>query len=77
MASERRVRLSGYGRHQAVRIARAFELPGQDAITRMERHRLIIEPTPRKSLLAVLAGLKPLGEKFAPITELKLDPVEL
>jgi antitoxin VapB len=51
--------------------------PGEDAIMRKEGERLIIEPAPPKSLLAVLATLAPLDEEFPPIRELPLDPVEL
>jgi antitoxin VapB len=74
---ERHVKLFRNGRNQAVRIPREFELPGSDAIMRKEGDRLIIEPTPPKSLLAVLATLEPLDEDFPPIPELTLDPVEL
>jgi len=75
--SERHVRLFRNGRNQAVRIPREFELPGKDAIIRKDGPRLIIEPAKPKSLLAVLASLKPLDEDFPPIAELDLDPVEL
>ena len=54
------------GRNQAVRIPREFELPGEDAIIRKERERLIIEPAPPQSLLAVLAALPTLDEEFSP-----------
>ena len=74
---ERHVKLFKNGRNQAVRIPREFELPGEDAIMRKEGERLIIEPTPPKSLLAVLATLAPLDEDFPPIPELPLDAVEL
>ncbi len=77
MDSEKHVRLFRNGRNQAVRIPREFELPGKDAIMRKEGDRLIIEPARPKSLLAVLATLKPLDEDFPPIAELELDPVEL
>ncbi len=77
MSRERHVKLFKNGRNQAVRIPREFELPGEDAIMRKEGERLIIEPTPPKSLLAVLATLTPLDEDFPPISELPLDPVEL
>ena len=73
---ERRVRLFKNGRNQAVRIPREFELPGEDAIMRKEGDRLIVEPAPPKSLLAVLATLAPLDEEFPPIPELPVDPVE-
>jgi len=75
--SEKHVRLFRNGRNQAVRIPREFELPGKDAIMRKDGTRLIIEPARPKSLLAVLASLKPLDEDFPPIAELDLDPVEL
>ncbi len=77
MIAERRVRLFRNGRNQAVRIPRAFELPGKEAILRKEGERLILEPAQPKSLLAVLATLAPLDEEFPPIQELDLDPVEL
>ncbi len=76
MSRERHVKLFKNGRNQAVRIPREFELPGEDVIMRKEDNRLIIEPTQPKSLLAVLATLKPLHEDFPPIPELDLDPVE-
>ena len=74
---ERHVKLFKNGRNQAVRIPREFELPGQDAVMRKEGDRLIIEPAPPKSLLAVLATLKPLKETFPPIRALPVDPVDL
>lgn len=77
MSAERRVKLFKNGRNQAVRIPREFELPGDEAILRKEGERLIIEPAPAKSLLAVLAALKPLDEGFPPIPELPVDPVDL
>ncbi len=75
--SERHVRVFRNGRNQAVRIPREFELPGEDAIMRKEGQRLIIEPAPAKSLRAVLAGLKPLREKFAQVPDRLPDPVDL
>ncbi len=44
---------------------------------RKEGEHLVIEPTPPKSLLAVLATLKSLDEKFPEIEELKTTPVSL
>jgi antitoxin VapB len=58
-----------------VRIPREFELPGEHAIMRKEGQRLIIEPAPRKSLLALLETLEPLEESFPSILELPLKPV--
>jgi antitoxin VapB len=77
VVAERHVKLFKNGRNQAVRIPREFELPGEDAIMRKEGERLIIEPTPPKSLLGVLATLEPLDEDFPLIPELPVDPVEL
>jgi antitoxin VapB len=74
---ERRVKLFKIGRNQAVRIPREFELPGEDAIMRKDGDRLIIEPAPAKSLLAVLARLEPLDEEFPEIDDQPPDPVEL
>jgi antitoxin VapB len=75
--SERHVKLFKNGRNQAVRIPREFELPGEDAIVRKEGDRLIIEPAPPKSLLALLATLAPLDETFPEIPDPAPDPVEL
>jgi hypothetical protein len=36
-----------------------------------------IEPTPPKSLVALLETLEPLEDEFPPIAELALDPVDL
>jgi antitoxin VapB len=77
VTAERHVKLFKNGRNQAVRIPREFELPGEDAIMRKEGERLIIEPAPPKSLLALLATLAPLEEDFPPIPDLAPDPVEL
>ena len=73
---ERHVKLFKNGRNQAVRIPREFELPGEDAIIRKEGERLIIEPAPPKSLLALLATLAPLDEDFPQISDPPPEPVE-
>lgn len=77
IALERHVRLFKNGRNQAVRIPREFELPGEDAIIRKEGGRLIIEPAPPKSLLAVLATLRKLDEHFPAISDSPPDRVDL
>jgi antitoxin VapB len=77
MTQERHVRLFRNGRNQAVRIPREFEFPGEDAVMRKEGQRLIIEPAPPRSLLALLATLKPLEEDFPPIPDHVPDPVDL
>jgi antitoxin VapB len=74
---ERHVKLFKNGRNQAVRIPREFELPGEDAVMRKEGERLIIEPAPPKSLLALLATLAPLDEDFSSIPDAPPDPVQL
>lgn len=74
---EHHVKLFRNGRNQAVRIPREVELRGNDAIIRKEGKRLIIEPSPPKSLLAVLDRLTPIEEKFPPIQELAIKPVGL
>jgi antitoxin VapB len=75
--AERRIRIFNNGRNQAVRVRREFELPGKDAIMRKEGSRLIVEPAPPKSLLALRANLGPLREDFPPIRDLPPDPVDL
>ena len=77
MSPERHVRVFKNGRNKAVRIPREFEFPGEEAIMRKEGDRLIIEPVPPKSLLAVLATLAPLQEEFPPILDSPPDPVDL
>jgi len=76
MITERHVKLFKNGRNQAVRIPREFELPGDEAIMRKEGDRLIIEPIAPKSLLAILAKLKPLDEDFPPIEDPPPHPVK-
>jgi antitoxin VapB len=71
------VKLFRNGRNQAVRIPRELELPGEEAILRKEGDRLVLEPVPPRSLLAVLATLEPLDEDFPPIEELPHTPVDL
>lgn len=76
-ASERHVRIFKNGRNRAVRIPREFEFPGNDAVMRKEGDRLVIEPAPPKSLLAVLKTLTRLDEDFAPIPDLPPNVVDL
>jgi antitoxin VapB len=77
MTQERHVRLFRNGRNQAVRIPREFELLGEDAVMRKDGERLIIEPAPPRSLLALLGTLKSLEEEFPPIPDHAPDPVDL
>ena len=77
MNAYRHVKLFKNGRNQAVRIPREFELPGEDAIMRREGDKLIIEPAPVTSLLAILAELAPIEETFADIDDAPPEPVSL
>lgn len=77
MDTERHVRLFRNGRNQALRIPRDLELPGSAATLRKEGSRLIVEPAPSPSLLAVLAKLKPIDEEFPSISRPSAEPVEL
>jgi antitoxin VapB len=64
-------------RHVKLFKKREFELPGEEAIIGKDGQRLIIEPAPPKSLLAVLATLPTLDEEFPPIRDLPPEPVDL
>jgi antitoxin VapB len=75
--AERHVKLFKNGRNQAVRIPRDFELPGEDAIIRKDGERLIIEPAPPRSLLAILATLPSLDEDFPPLEDRPAEPLDL
>jgi antitoxin VapB len=74
---ERRVKLFRNGRNQAVRIPRELELPGEDAVIRREGQRLILEPAPPKSLLALLATLPTIEDQFPPIVDLPANETDL
>lgn len=76
-SAERRVKLFKNGRNQAIRIPREFELAGEEAILRKEGERLVIEPAPPKSLLAVLSTLAPLAEDFPSVPDPIPEPVDL
>jgi len=68
------------GRNQALRVPRAFVLPGKEVMVHREAGRLIIEPVPQKAgLLSVLAGLKPLKEEFPNVDAalMPLDDIQL
>jgi antitoxin VapB len=73
----RHVKLFKNGGQPRRAIPREFELPGEDAIIRKEAPRLIIEPAPPRSLLAVLAALSTLDEEFPPIQDSPAEPVDL
>ena len=77
MSPERHVKVFQNGRNQAVRIPREFEFRGDEAIMRKEGDRIIIEPAPPKSLLAVLATLAPLREDFPLNPDVTPEPVDI
>jgi len=69
MSQGRPVKLFRNGRNQAVRIPVEFELPGSDAIMHRDGDRLIIEPTRKRGLLALLKSMKPLEDEFPEIND--------
>jgi antitoxin VapB len=71
------VKLFRNGRNQAIRIPCEFELPGEQAVLRKEGERLIIEPAPTRSLLAVLSTLPTLDEDFPSIEDSPPEPADL
>jgi antitoxin VapB len=77
----RRVHLFRNGRNQAVRIPREFELPGEEAVLRRDgtTGRLILEPLPKRDLIALLTSWTPLGEEdqLPEIRDLPVDPIDL
>jgi antitoxin VapB len=77
MTERHRVNLFRDGPYQAVRIPREFELPGEHAVMRRERDRLIIEAAPPRLLLALLATLSPINEAFPEIDDPAPRAVEL
>ena len=74
---ERHVKIFRNGRNRAVRIPREFEFAGSEAVMRKEGERLVIEPAPPKSLIALLKTLPRLDDDFAPINDLPPDPIDL
>jgi antitoxin VapB len=76
VTTERRVKIFRNGRNQAVRIPREFEFPGEDAIMRRDGDRLVLEPAPPQSLLALLKTLQPIDDDFASIPDQALEPID-
>jgi antitoxin VapB len=70
MTIQRKASLFRNGRNQAVRIPKEFELPGKEVLVSMEDGILKIEPIRNKrTLLEVLAALKPIEEEFPEIAD--------
>lgn len=79
-ADARRASLFRNGRNQALRIPKAFELPGDEVMVHREGNRLIIEPIAKqRGLLATLAELEPLDDGLPDIDDglLPLDDINL
>ncbi|MES1200879.1 MAG: AbrB/MazE/SpoVT family DNA-binding domain-containing protein [Pseudomonadota bacterium] len=76
-SNERRVALFRNGRNQAIRIPREFELPGDEAVIRKEGDRLIVEPTAREDLVAILKSLERVDEEFPVIEDHPSEPFDL
>ena len=53
------------------------ELPGTDAVIRRDGERLILEPAPPRSLLALLDTLDELEEEFPEIDDPPPEPVDI
>jgi antitoxin VapB len=78
MNETRHVKLFRIGRNQAVRIPRAFELPGDEAVVRKIGDQLIIEaPKKRMTLIEFLDTLETIDEPFPEIEDLPPEPVDL
>ena len=73
MNQERRVKLFRNGRNQAIRIPKEFELPGDEAILRVDADRLIIEAVKDGNLLQSLRELGPLKEPFPNIDDFEAN----
>lgn len=75
----REAKLFRNNKSQAVRIPADFELPGDRVMIHRDGDRLILEPVRRRSLLAVLADLVPLGpeDQFPDIDDTLLPPREV
>jgi antitoxin VapB len=73
-AGERRVKLFRNGRNHAVRIPREFELEGDEAVMRRDESRLVIEPLPQRSLLALLRTLKPMRSGLPEVEDRPPEP---
>lgn len=75
MSEKRTARLFTNGRNQAVRIPREFEFDADEVVMNRDGERLILEPVPRRGLLAYLATLAPLDVPFPDVDE-DLEPLD-
>jgi antitoxin VapB len=73
---ERSVKLLRDEESQFIEIPSEFAFPGDDAIMRKEGDKLIIEPAPKHSLLALSETLEQIEEEFPEIEDFHSDPVD-
>jgi len=75
----REAKLFRNNKSQAVRIPADLEMPGDRVMIHRDGDRLILEPVRRRSLLAVLADLEPLGpdDQFPDVDETLLPAREV
>ncbi|NJP08270.1 MAG: AbrB/MazE/SpoVT family DNA-binding domain-containing protein [Leptolyngbyaceae cyanobacterium RU_5_1] len=73
------VSLSTSGSDQVLTIPHEFALSGTEVLLRKDGHRLIIEPIPPSSLLAMLTTLQDITDDFPKMDEglLPLDDITL
>jgi antitoxin VapB len=76
---EYHVKLIQHGNQQTLPIPTELTLDTPFVIIRQENNKLIIEPSPKKSLIEVLSTLEPLDEDFPDIDEglLPLDDIDV
>ena len=77
MTMQRHVKLPRNSGEDTISLPAKFALSSDDVIIRKERDRLIIEPAPAKSLLALLATLAAIEEDFPPIPDSAPDHIEI
>jgi antitoxin VapB len=75
--NRRHVRLFKNGRNQAVRIPRDLELPGTEAVIYRDQQRLVLEPFPRPSLLALVATWEPIDTDWPEVPDPASEAVEV
>jgi len=77
MQNSRHVSLLTSGQDQVLTIPYELALSGTEVLLRKEGHRLIIEPIPSSSLLALLTTLQDITDDFPNIDEglLPLDDI--
>lgn len=79
MQNSRHVSLLTKGQEQVLTIPHEFALSGTEVVLRKEGDRLIVEPIPANSLLALLTTLEDVTDDFPNIDEglLPLDDITI